>query len=244
MKKLLFTVNALAKNILINLRPHVLFQFLIQPFSFISNLLSLTKWIAKQPSQGVYRDRFSLFRNYHRRYDLYDHVIKTQGLQDAEIIYIEMGVCTGSSFQWWMKNNQHPQSRFYGFDTFEGLPESWGMFYKSGDMHSPFPELTDTRGTFIKGLFQDTLLDFLHQHKGITEQRKVIHLDADLFSSTIYSLSVLYPYLKKGDIVFFDEFNVPNHEFHAFKIFTESFYVDLQLLGAVNNYYQVSFMVK
>ncbi len=54
---------------------------------------------------------------------------------------------------------------------------------------------------------------------------KIIHLDADLFSSTIFVLSQLYPYLKKGDIIFFDEFNVANHEFLAFKIFTESFYV-------------------
>ena len=57
---------------------------------------------------------------------------------------------------------------------------------------------------------------------------KIIHLDADLFSSTIFVLSQLYPYLKKGDIIFFDEFNVANHEFLAFKIFTESFYVKLR----------------
>jgi hypothetical protein len=55
---------------------------------------------------------------------------------------------------------------------------------------------------------------------------------------------MLFPYLKKGDILFFDEFNVPNHEFQALKIFTETFYVSTELIGAVNNYYQVAVMVK
>ena len=53
-----------------------------------------------------------------------------------------------------------------------------------------------------------------------------------------------YPYLKKGDIIFFDEFNVANHEFLAFKIFTESFYVKLRPIGAVNNFYQTAFVVE
>ena len=73
---------------------------------------------------------------------------------------------------------------------------------------------------------------------------KLIHMDADLFSSTIFVLSQLYPYLKNGDIIFFDEFNVANHEFLAFKIFTGSFYVKLRPVGAVNNFYQTAFVVE
>ncbi len=72
----------------------------------------------------------------------------------------------------------------------------------------------------------------------------MIHMDADLFSSTIFVLSQLYPFLMKGDIIFFDEFNVANHEFLAFKIFTESFYVKLRPVGAVNNFYQTAFVVE
>lgn len=243
MKPLLFKLNALAKNLLILIQPHVLLSFLIQPFAFFSNFLSLTKWVARQPIKGVYKDAFSLFRNYDHRYDLYNYVIESEHLQNAEIVYMEMGVCGGSSFQWWMEHNHNPQSRFYGFDTFEGLPEKWGYFFKNGDMNSAAPELMDQRGKFLKGLFQDTLVPFLSNHT-IKGKRKVIHLDADLFSSTLFSLSTLYPYLQKGDILFFDEFNVPNHEFLAFKIFTETFYVPLELLGSVNNFYQASFMVK
>jgi hypothetical protein len=39
--------------------------------------------------------------------------------------------------------------------------------------------------------------------------------DADLFSATLFSLSQLYRYLNDGDILLFDEFAVPKHEFHG-----------------------------
>ena len=58
------------------------------------------------------------------------------------------------------------------------------------------------------------------------------------------SLSQLYPFLKAGDIIFFDEYNVPMHEFKAFKEFTENFYIKYKALTAVNNYYQMSFMIE
>jgi hypothetical protein len=64
-----------------------------------------------------------------------------------------------------------------------------------------------------------------------------------LYSSTAFVLSQLYPYLKKGDLIFFDEFNVPLHEFRAYDEFTRNFYVQLKPLGAVNNFYQTAFEV-
>ena len=69
-------------------------------------------------------------------------------------------------------------------------------------------------------------------------------MDADLYSSTLYVLSSLAPYLKSGDIIFFDEFAVPTHEFRAYLDFTESYYIDLELIGAANNYYFAAFRVK
>jgi hypothetical protein len=64
-----------------------------------------------------------------------------------------------------------------------------------------------------------------------------------LFSSTLFTLSQLYPYLKPGDLILFDEFNVPRHEFKAYKIFTGCFHISLKPLYAVNNYYQTGFIV-
>jgi hypothetical protein len=174
---------------------------------------------------------------------LFDIVAGHYGLDKKELLYLEFGVASGSSFFWWMKKNTNPGSLFRGFDTFEGLPEDWGGF-KKGAMAFNQTESKDDRGEFFRGIFQETLHPFIESNKDLLQNKpKIIHLDADLFSSTIFVLSQLYPYLKKGDIIFFDEFNVANHEFLAFKIFTESFYVKLKPVGAVNNFYQTAFVV-
>ena len=68
-------------------------------------------------------------------------------------------------------------------------------------------------------------------------------MDADLYSATIFSLSQLYPFLKKGDIILFDEFNVAMHEFKAYLEFTSNFYIRLKPIAAVNNFYQTAFVV-
>ena len=135
-----------------------------------------------------------------------------------------------------MENNQNPASRFSGFVTFEGLPEKWGS-YTRGDFFSNIPQIDDSMVHFIKGLFQDTLYDFIksaHLNKQL-----LIHLDADLFSSTVFVLTTLAPYLKKGDIILFDEFNVPNDEFSAWEIFCRSYYIKYELLPPTRNYFQV-----
>ena len=65
-----------------------------------------------------------------------------------------------------------------------------------------------------------------------------------LFEVAERSAMRIYPYLQPGDIILFDEFNVPLHEFKAFDEFTKAFYIELKPLGAVNNYLQVAFVVK
>jgi hypothetical protein len=59
----------------------------------------------------------------------------------------------------------------------------------------------------------------------------------------LYVLTSLAPFLKKGDIIFFDEFVVPTHEFKAFLDFTLSYYMKLELIAAANNYYFAAFKV-
>jgi signal peptidase I len=54
----------------------------------------------------------------------------------------------------------------------------------------------------------------------------------------------LYPYLQKGDLIFFDEFSVPTHEFKAFDEFTQTCYIKLKPIAAVNNFYQTAFVVE
>ena len=190
-----------------------------------------------------YNDWYQGSWDYMRREKLYDAIISQEQLGTEAIDYLEFGVCGGSSFTWWLDHNKNPDSRFYGFDTFEGLPEDFGPFAK-GSMAVALESLniSDQRASFYKGLFQDTLNPFLEQHKH--DKRKLIHMDADIFSATLFSLSQLYKYLNEGDIIMFDEFAVPTHEFMAFKIFTESFYINYEVIAAANNYLFLAVKIK
>lgn len=226
------------KGFILFLRPGIWLGFMQFPLEWISHILRLSRWIAAHPVR--YRnDFYSPFRDYAKRYQLFQHLAQTEKLEAEAIDYIELGVSQGHSFQWWTQHNHHPDSRFYGFDTFEGLPEKWGQFEK-GSMLAAVPVVKDSRHEFIKGLFQITLPTFLKKGELDNGKRKIVHLDADLFSSTLFALTSLHQFLKPNDILMFDEFNVPNHEFKAFMDYVDSYYVKYEVLAAANNYFQVA----
>ncbi len=236
-------INAFLKGLTIVSRPHRWLGWLRNPLFLGANTISLSRWIFAQDKNCTFNDFFSLKRDYARRLDLYQHVIDSLNLHQEVFDYLEYGVSGGHSFRWWIEHTLHPDNRYFGFDTFEGLPENWGQFDK-GDMAAGIPDLKDHRVKFYKGLFQESQPFFLKEINLNNGRRKIVHLDADLFSSTLFALTSLAPYLKKGDVLMFDEFNVPNHEFLAFKLFCDSYYVKTRLIGAVNNYFQVALILE
>ncbi len=228
------------KSNLIRLKFHLIFEPFSSAFLTMAYISKLSRWVRKTPMPD-FNDFYSRHHDYSKRYDLYDHVIKTEDL--SGICYLEFGVAGGHSFKWWVSRIKNKDSRFYGFDTFSGLPENWGSF-KKGDMsaNDEFPDVNDDRCQFFKGIFQETVPGFLKDFK--TDLRKVIHMDADIYSSTLFALTMIGPLLNKSDIIIFDEFNVPMHEFKAFTEFISSYYVKVKVIGAVNNYYQTAFKVE
>lgn len=236
-------INSFLKGFLLFSRVGLLLKPFSHFFKFTSNFANLAGWIQQHHKNIPFTDFYKAKKIYTDRNNLYQYVADNNNLQEEEIEYYEFGVAGGTSFKWWLNQNKNSQSKFWGFDTFEGLPEDW-HFYKKGDMSFDIPEMGDQRAQFIKGLFQDTFFSFLKQHTPSTNTRKVIHMDADLYTSTLYVLTSMAPYLRDGDIILFDEFNVPNHEFAAWDTFTKSFYIDYEVLGGVNNYYQIAVKVK
>ena len=88
-----------------------------------------------------------------------------------DILYLEFGVWEGHSIKFFAEKYKSKNSEFYGFDTFHGFPEDCldmkkGHYSTSGDI----PKTSDPRIKFIKGLFQETLTDFLE--KLATESKK------------------------------------------------------------------------
>lgn len=180
--------------------------------------------------------------------EFYDYI---NALQNKDpIIYLEFGVFKGKSILYFSKINNHIGSIFIGFDSFEGLPEDWnltgGNVIKKGtfNVNGQIPETSDPRVRFIKGYFQNTLLKFLEEEKNtLKSARKVIHFDADLYSSELFCLAQLYQYLNDGDLLFFDDFYVIEHDFRAFIDFTRSHIIDFNMVAHTKNFGKAAFRI-
>jgi hypothetical protein len=78
------------------------------------------------------------------------------------------------------------------------------------------------------------------------DRRTVIHLDADLYSSTLYALTMLAPRLRPGDVILFDELGSAygvTHEFRALEDFATSYRFNYRLLGGTRRYLQAAVAV-
>ncbi len=235
-----FTLIRFLKTTFIRLRLHVLFGWCTGLWQQQLWMTRLSKWVNE--NKKIAFNDFPSKWDYNKRFDLYKYIIEKEGLKTS-INYLEFGVADGHSFNWWMTQNSHAVSRFYGFDTFTGLPEDFGPYKKGTFANSNnMPVVKDERGKFFQGLFQQTLPGFLKNF--INTNKTIVMLDADLYTATLFTLTSLAPFLKKDDIIFFDEFVVPTHEFMAYQHFINSYYFDLELIGAANNYYFVAFKVK
>ena len=98
---------------------------IVEPFTgFMDNLTNmskLSKW-RRHTNVNGYNDWYQSDWDYNRREKLYDAVINQEHVGTEAIDYFEFGVAGGYSFKWWLAHNNHADSRFYGFDRFEGLP--------------------------------------------------------------------------------------------------------------------------
>ena len=138
-------------------------------------------------------------------------------------LWLEFGVYSGYTINYISK---FTSNNVYGFDSFEGLPENWlddnnniilnqWFFNRNGVL----PDVNENV-CLIKGLFQNTLDDFLNTYKD--KKISFVHIDCDLYSSTKYVLEKIYPYLEDNCIIIFDELvNVNNDTSNELKAFNE-----------------------
>ncbi|MFC5062707.1 class I SAM-dependent methyltransferase [Actinomycetospora atypica] len=90
----------------------------------------------------------------------------------------------------------------FGFDSFEGLPEDWRAGFRAGTF--AVEELPEVVGAdLVVGWFSDTLPGFLDAHPSPVD---LLHLDADLYSSTATVLELVGPRLRPGSVIVFDEY--------------------------------------
>lgn len=177
------------------------------------------------------------------REELYKHIYETL-LNNVQLTYFEMGVWYGAAIKTWTSLDGNSQSRYYGFDTFQGLPEVWegltanaevGTFDVGGGIENV--NIDDGRVTLIEGLFQDTVPGFLNKGLIETESTKILHIDSDLYSSALYCLTKFDHLMKSGDIIIFDELSSMD-EFWALQDYATAFRRSYKVLGHAGDYYQ------
>lgn len=115
---------------------------------------------------------------------------------------LEFGVYKGQSIRQIRSSLSTEKFQVFGFDSFEGLPEDWvGTELTKGffSTNNVIPDVVDVK--FYAGWFKDTIPQYLQSANFIS----LLHVDCDLYSSTVEILYSLTPWIRPGTIIVFDE---------------------------------------
>ena len=150
----------------------------------------------------------------------------SERLKDVPGDIVECGVSTGHGILYLALLCELTETKrvIWGFDSFSGFPASTeadrkadGSFEKQQHDYASPPEivlkvLADGRVSaefvreyvrLVRGYFEETL----HQYDG---EIALLHLDCDLYESYTTCLNALYPKVRPGGIIMFDEYEDSN----------------------------------
>jgi hypothetical protein len=164
---------------------------------------------------------------------LYEKIISNSG------IIVEFGCRYGGNLALYnnLRGIYEPYNytrKIIGFDTFTGFPGvseiddvekgAYGLFknYETlltnilsiHNQNSPIEHIE--KNLLIKGDINETLPVFLSQNE---RNLAFVYFDMDLYQPTIKCLELIQPYLSKGSIIVFDDFNNENFKGEAKAIF-------------------------
>ena len=170
---------------------------------------------------------------------LYNYII------DNDLItgdFLEFGVWKGESLNYFSSRVKNKKIKFYGFDSFEGLPEDWRFGFEKGTFGLDSEKPNDTNSTvYVKGWFANSIPDFLKKFPII--QPIFLHIDCDLYSSTKDVFDNLGHLIAPNSYILFDEFlgypGFLNHEYKALVEFLNSKSLDYEIVAFNVNHEQV-----
>jgi hypothetical protein len=143
--------------------------------------------------------------------------VVAQELGDIEGDVLEFGVAAGHSLR-------HLASLFkgrkiYGFDSFQGIPEPWWT-RPSGAFAVDSPPRVDAPNVeLVEGIFSETVPEFLKRWQGTAG---LVHVDCDLYTSTMESLGAVVGRCRTGTVILFDEYyNYPDFAQHEWRAWRE-----------------------
>lgn len=182
--------------------------------------------IATRQSEALVREQMPKVKRFGHPHRTLEHALS---LAPAEGMALEFGVWSGATLK--IIAGARGGGETYGFDSFEGLPETWRTGFDAGTFDiDGLPEVPGAE--LVVGWFDEVLPGFLEQHPGPVD---FLHVDSDLYSSAKTVLDLVGPRLRPGSIIVFDEyFNFPGwqeHEYLAWREYVERTGTEFSYVG-------------
>lgn len=190
-------------------------EFLFRRFvlkHYGSNLLVDLQLDAKRETLDYIREKMADAPYFEKHPQLVEFVVSQATLPG---LYLEFGVGRGKSIRW---IGRHADRSVHGFDSFKGIPEYWHGNPAGTFAQKKLPKVPDNVNLHV-GMFDETIPTFLGEHD---EPVSLLHVDCDLYSSTVTIFEAFGSRLQPGAVILFDEYyNFPRWQEHEFKAFQE-----------------------
>lgn len=171
----------------------------------VTNLELPAAWESAKTSARFEKEHLISVPYFKTRRKLFAHSLAQA---PGEGLHLEFGTYKGDSIN--ILAGLRPRTTFVGFDSFQGLPETWTTGARTGafDVGGRLPAVR-RNVQLVKGFFQETLPGFRREHEG--RAIAFLHIDCDLYSATLTVLDTLAPMIRAGTVIVFDEyFNYPD----------------------------------
>lgn len=202
--------------------------------------------LASEESARYVLEHMRAVPNFNTDYDLHEWIANTQ--LDPDLLsrgtVLEFGVATGrtlNQFAHWL-----PHKPVHGFDGFVGLPEDWTSRMRKGFFkRSSLPRVRGNCELHV-GWFDQTLPGFKTKVQ-LTRPIALLHIDCDLYSSTVTILNSLKDNIVPGTVIVFDEYlNYPGwymDEYRAWHEHVAAYGRTYEYIGRVGRHQQVAVRV-
>jgi hypothetical protein len=187
-------------------------------------------------------------KNKSKRPQRYSHL--THALQKVKLSghVMEFGVYQGLTLK--IISDHFSNQTVWGFDSFEGLPETW--FKKSDvaarraqlppgkfsldkqELQAVVNQFAKRKVKLVPGWFNQTVVPWMDHNLGAVS---FLHIDCDLYSSTLDILTLLNDRIVPGTVIVFDEM-YPWHDVESYDLWAQG---EFRALGEWIQNHQRSF---
>ena len=115
-----------------------------------------------------------------------------------EGLICEFGVYKGESINF-LAN--HFNKTIHGFDSFEGLPETWNGYFQKGHFAIKGLPKVKNNVSLHKGSFEETIPKFINNTQNKDQIIEYLHIDSDLYSSAKIIFNLFEKKIIKGTII-------------------------------------------